>query len=222
MMIEADITEGVTKSSDKLIPIMAHPPNKESDLSLESFLGQITNQANPIVRQGIKLDFKSLNAFEKSAGIITYYHKGAFPLWINADILPGPINSTHEPLNAHRFLELAKKLPNVVLSVGWTTNYGPSMFGKYKDTDIESMLHVIKTNNILNEITFPVRAGLAAESLDELQRLLHTVKKSTLTLWSHQNDNVDVRKLNNLIKEIGCDRIYIDVPESLREQLVTS
>nr|CAI5833248.1 unnamed protein product [Callosobruchus analis] len=223
MMIEADISEGIeSNSSDKIIPIMAHPPNKESDLSLESFLEQITNQPPPVVRQGVKLDFKSLAALEKSVGIINYYNKNAFPLWINADILPGPINSTVKPVHASRFFELVKKLPNVVLSLGWTTHYGPGMVGKYKDSDIETMLHVINSNNVLNEISFPVRAGLAAESLDELLRLLNAVKHSTLTLWSHENDNVNVNKLNNVIKEIGCDRIYIDVPESLRIQLVTS
>ncbi|VEN40183.1 unnamed protein product [Callosobruchus maculatus] len=223
MMIEADISEGIeSNSSDKLIPIMAHPPNRESDLSLESFLEQITNQPKSTIRQGVKLDFKSLAALEMSIGIINYYNKETFPLWINADILPGPINSTVKPVNPYRFLELSKKLGNVVLSLGWTTHYGPGMVGKYKDTDIETMLHVINSNNILNEISFPVRAGLAAESLDELLRLLKTVKHSTLTLWSHENDNVNVSKLNNVIKEIGCDRIYIDVPESLRKQLITS
>nr|CAI5821784.1 unnamed protein product [Callosobruchus analis] len=76
MMIEADISEGIeSNSSDKIIPIMAHPPNKESDLSLESFLEQITNQPPPVVRQGVKLDFKSLAALEKSVGIINYYNK---------------------------------------------------------------------------------------------------------------------------------------------------
>nr|CAH7763598.1 unnamed protein product [Callosobruchus chinensis] len=223
MMIEADITEGIeSNSSDKLIPIMAHPPSKESDLSLESFLEQITNQPKTAACQGVKLDFKSLAALEMSVGIINYYNKNAFPLWINADILPGPINSTVKPVHANKFFELAKKLPNVVLSLGWTTHYGPGMVGKYRDSDIETMLHVINSNDILNEITFPVRAGLAAESLDELLRLLKVVKNSTLTLWSHENDNVNLNKLNNVIKEIGCDRIYIDVPESLRKQLVTS
>lgn len=72
-MIEADIVMGrVTndENSDK-IPIMAHPPNWKSDLSLEMFMRRVLeyNINNETNVKGVKLDFKSIEAF-----------KGALPL----------------------------------------------------------------------------------------------------------------------------------------------
>lgn len=46
-----------------------------------------------------------------------------FPVWINADILPGPGSQT-KPLEPHAFLAAVKTLPtNIVLSLGWTTKW---------------------------------------------------------------------------------------------------
>jgi hypothetical protein len=45
------------------------------------------------------------------------------PLWLNADILKGPVNATEDPLpvDAKRFIAGAAKLPQALLSIGWTT-----------------------------------------------------------------------------------------------------
>lgn len=45
-----------------------------------------------------------------------------YPIFLNADILSGPVNATTDPLNATQFLKEANDiLPESVLSVGWTT-----------------------------------------------------------------------------------------------------
>lgn len=68
-MIEADILLGNVNENDKIIPIMAHPPEICSDLSLKEFLQRIKafnekcSQSNV---KGAKLDFKSIEAFEKA------------------------------------------------------------------------------------------------------------------------------------------------------------
>lgn len=71
-MLEADVVLGklnTTNQTDQLmIPIMAHPPAVESDLSLENFL-EINIHSNKT--KGIKLDFKSNSAFESSKPILT-------------------------------------------------------------------------------------------------------------------------------------------------------
>lgn len=70
MMLEADVVFGKlnngTNSTD--IPIMAHPPATESDLSLEEFINNVSNSNNS--KKGIKLDFKSNEAFENSKPIL--------------------------------------------------------------------------------------------------------------------------------------------------------
>lgn len=49
------------------LPVMAHPPSKTSDLSLDSFLQQIkqyNDQHSLQDMKGVKLDFKSIEVFE--------------------------------------------------------------------------------------------------------------------------------------------------------------
>lgn len=68
MMIEADVSMGTVVGSDGSIrPIMAHPPTKSSDLSLEEFLDTILNSKQ---RKGIKLDFKEMEAVEVSLNLL--------------------------------------------------------------------------------------------------------------------------------------------------------
>jgi len=65
MMLEADVVIGKINGSNLTdIPIMAHPPANESDLSLEDFLKNIKGN------KGIKLDFKTNEAFNKSKDIL--------------------------------------------------------------------------------------------------------------------------------------------------------
>lgn len=67
--LEADIVLGhiIGSEDGPPIPIMAHPPANTSDLSLAHFLASIDdynkNSDNP---KGVKLDFKSIEAFEAS------------------------------------------------------------------------------------------------------------------------------------------------------------
>lgn len=68
MMIEADVSMGmVTGREGKILPIMAHPPFKTSDLSLEEFLDTVLSSGK---KKGIKLDFKDMEAVEMSLMII--------------------------------------------------------------------------------------------------------------------------------------------------------
>lgn len=73
-MIEADIIYGfvITGNSNELIPVMGHPPNDRSDISLAGFLANITNHnaAHPNRTKGVKLDFKSTAVFLKSTPLL--------------------------------------------------------------------------------------------------------------------------------------------------------
>lgn len=116
-------------------------------------------------------------------------------------------------------MEGAKEFGDAWLSVGWTTFYGPEMTGQYSDLAINEMLHNLKKHNLTNRITFPVRAGLAAESKEQMSNLLAKCKNSTLTIWSSEGDNVSVEHLRTLISNIGVDKVFIDVPTDLKSQL---
>ena len=63
-----------------------------------------------------------------------------FPVMLNADILPGPVNSTTQPVDADTFLELSVRLfPSSTLSVGWTTRYdGLIINGSYSEEQVSA------------------------------------------------------------------------------------
>lgn len=81
------------------------------------------------------------------------------------------------------------------------------------------MLETIRINNVSQTVTFPVRAGIAAESLENMKLLLSNVSGSTLTIWSSEGDKVNVTNLRKLISSVGLNRVYVDVPEDLQKQL---
>jgi hypothetical protein len=74
-MIEADIVFGylMNDSLKILQPIMAHPPDKESDISLKSFLTQImafNKEKEKEKQKGVKLDFKSTDVYSNSLPLL--------------------------------------------------------------------------------------------------------------------------------------------------------
>lgn len=207
---------------------MAHPPSETSDTSLKSFLQQIIfyNKIQTIkeMRKGVKLDFKSTKVFQQSLPLLSdVWSMIDFPVWINADIFPGPVNNNETiPVDAQIFFDGIKCLPNTVLSIGWTTKWSSNFSqGIYTEDQVDAMLDGIKMNKIMNEITFPVRAGIAAQSLMQLDRLFKSLDSNnvTFTIWSSENDFVDVKLLTQLIFHFGVDKVYIDVPELLSKQL---
>ncbi|XP_059055529.1 protein FAM151A [Achroia grisella] len=225
-MLEADIVLGHINGKDgPPIPIMAHPPAATSDLSLSEFLSSVAQYNNVNSKQkGVKLDFKSIEAFEKSQDLILPYSKPEihFPLWLNADILPGPVDATTKPVDPAKFLSLGAKHPRSVLSVGWTTNYGGNITeGEYNRDQIGAMLRQLHENHINQTVTFPVRAGLASNSQPVVLDLLRETAylNSSITVWSSEGDVVEVDRLKALLLTVGLERTYLDVPQDLASKL---
>nr|CAH0105063.1 unnamed protein product [Daphnia galeata] len=237
MMIEADVSMGTIAGGDgNIMPIMAHPPVNTSDLSLEEFLDTILSSGTS---KGIKLDFKDLEALEPSLmAIKSRASKIHAPLWLNADILRGPVDATTKPITFHhrdsfilltdvgKFLYLTKShFPEAVLSVGWTTRFGPQLSwplqiineGSYTMEHMIEMRDSLKAADIRQPVTFPIRAGLSTspESQRSILWLLEQIEDSSLTIWSSQYDNVDVPGLMKLVNHIGKENIFIDVPSGL-------
>jgi len=226
-MLEADIILGQINNSGTNLPVMGHPPMKSSDIALNDFLLRIVDyNSNSITSKGVKLDFKSIEVFEASIDILDkIWKKIQFPIWLNADIVKGPVNQTKTiPVEPNRFLNACTKYKNAILSIGWTTLWGPSYYdGGYTDLEIADMIAVIRNNNIVNRIiTFPVRAGIAANSSHQMVNLFKEISlqnECTFTVWSSPYDFVNISKLKQFILEFGLDKVYLDVPTDIRDQL---
>jgi len=102
-MIEADIMYRVEDRAEQNeggkgagVPVMAHPPTIPPDaISFEAWLDLILDHNRQATRtkKGIKLDFKSFDAVGPCLALLLARHEACpfdFPIWLNADVLPGP------------------------------------------------------------------------------------------------------------------------------------
>lgn len=143
-MLEADLSRGWLNVSGVISPwevvIMAHPPAIVSDLSFISFIDQVIafNDGKSLKdMKGIKLDFKDY--FSAAFAIMILRGRNGttngtalqFPVWLNADVVSGPVNSTSVPkVGGVDLLKLhSMNLPESVLSLGWTTRFGKQSNG---------------------------------------------------------------------------------------------
>ena len=210
MMLEADI---LLHPADG-IPIMAHPPDTESDLSLEQFLKETIGTT-----KGIKLDFKSAAAIEPSLKIlldITSEQEVRNPVWLNANILSGPCHKDTECSGAfidpHVFLSLCVKYyPSAVLSVGWTTE-------KHVFVEKDSYeWHFVKPmkdllSDVSQLVTFAIRANMIGNSMEQIIWLLSLSDQYTLTIWSANFDEPNMKELVSLRNKVDKSRIFYDLP----------
>jgi hypothetical protein len=99
--IEADILLGRDTSArycDTVVPIMAHPPSTESDLSAATFLDEATKskKAKRRLTKHLKLDFKEFDAVEPTLEVfknLKVDNNGKI-VYLNADVLEGPGKSS--------------------------------------------------------------------------------------------------------------------------------
>lgn len=226
--IEADIIFSEAKQQ----AVMGHPPDKDGDLTISSFLDQLLQASFQYSRDSstnriVKLDFKCMKSFEASITHIQSYLKHLPQeyhslVWINADILPGPgenLNDSQSQLKmkpkfvASEFLDIVTmQLAGTTLSIGWTTSLTDKR-ALYTKEMIDDMLEVLKPYEKLN-ITFPIRATSFRDSWDVLQKLYrHTW---TITLWwsldKLDNEEFDwIYKTLEEGKNILINRTYYDL-----------
>ncbi|XP_039615185.1 protein FAM151B isoform X1 [Polypterus senegalus] len=207
-MIEADILQDIKSNQ----PIMAHPPQNESDITFYDWLNEVLKSD-----KGIKLDFKSLEAVGPSIKLLElkkeYLNR---PVWLNADILPGPGGTTSNVVDAQRFLEMVDSfIPGAVLSLGWTTSFSRDQdnYG-YTWEMVKQMQELCKA--LQNTITFPVRAALLPASFLQLQWLLQQSERYTLTVWTGKDDLYSLDDLLQYRRHFDKEKIFYDISEAHR------
>uniref|UniRef100_A0A3P8ZNB1 Menorin-like domain-containing protein n=1 Tax=Esox lucius TaxID=8010 RepID=A0A3P8ZNB1_ESOLU len=211
-MIEADI---LLRGHEPKEPIMAHPPENDSDISLHDWLKVV--QASD---KGIKLDFKSLQAVAPSMALLDSVRSELRgPVWINADILPGP-GGKATPLDPKDFVEAAVTPGSYgdVLSLGWTTGWVAGTENPGYSWEMVREMEAVCWP-LTQSVTFPVRAALMSQSFPQLQWLLQQSDRYSLTVWTGQTDALAVEDLLPYRKDIDKTRIYYDLLDAQRAQL---
>uniref|UniRef100_A0A2D4K752 Menorin-like domain-containing protein n=2 Tax=Micrurus paraensis TaxID=1970185 RepID=A0A2D4K752_9SAUR len=186
-------------------PVMAHPPETNSDNTLTEWLNEIKN-----TNKGIKLDFKSLEAVNPSMKILGDLHLRQ-PVWINADILLGP--KGNHPVDAKGFLDTVMSyFPDVTLSLGWTTGRINSKCNTgYSLAMVQEMADLCR--DCTQPITFAVRADLVCRSKSELLWLLQQSNRYTLTIWTGKDDEYSVDDLLFIRRSFDKCRVFYDILE---------
>ena len=215
MMLEADVLlrgQGTENETD--IPIMAHPPDTDSDITLDQWLEKVS----PTMK-GIKLDFKSSNVLEPAMKVLQKYTYSQ-PVWLNADIMTGP--NAGQPVDSEEFKRaVGTYFPASTWSIGWTTSWrnDPEIDQGYSEEMIDEMLEYV--TDLPQPVTYPIRAAMVAKSWPQpLKKLLDASRAATLTVWSGSNDDVDVDGLVRLRTESEEHRVYYDLPDALMEEFL--
>ncbi|NXK67155.1 F151B protein, partial [Sylvietta virens] len=174
-------------------PILAHPPDTDSDITLQEWLAQIVS-----TNKGIKLDFKSLAAVGPSLELLGQLGQPLDrPVWLNGDILPGPCGSC-TPLDAHAFL-------------GTVTSSFPCLSPGYEWPMVQEMSRLC--HPLSQPVTFAVRAALVPSSIPQLQWLLQQSHRYSLTVWTGKEDVYSVEELLLIRENFDKSRVYYDIFE---------
>ncbi|XP_066472899.1 protein FAM151B [Tiliqua scincoides] len=208
-MIEADVILCEGEGGGK--PIMAHPPETNSDNTLKEWLNEMKHTS-----KGIKLDFKSLAAVNPSMKILAEINLKQ-PVWINADILPGP-NGSNCVVDGKNFLgTVTSFFPDVTLSLGWTTEWINLKCNKgYSLAMVQEMAAVCR--DLIQPVTFPVRAALVRQSISELTWLLQQSNRYTLTIWTGKHDEYSVEDLLFIRDSFDKSKVFYDILEPQNSQ----
>ncbi|KAA0716984.1 Protein FAM151B [Triplophysa tibetana] len=208
-MIEADV---LLRGRDPEEPIMAHPPEKDSDINLLDWLKEVVKSD-----KGIKLDFKSLTAVSPSMTLLQEVRDQLQgPVWINADILPGP-GGKAIPLEPQVFIKQASLRSDNVLSLGWTTGWDANVDNLgYSWEMVHQMENLCRS--LKQPVTFPVRAALLPVSFPQFQWLLEQSERYSLTVWTGRDDVFKVEDLLPYRQNFSKTRIYYDLLESQMTQ----
>ncbi|KAK6492389.1 protein FAM151B-like [Huso huso] len=206
-MIEADV---LLRGREPREPIMAHPPHSDSDITLQDWLNEVL-----LSDKGIKLDFKSLEAVQSSIRLLeSVKSRQSRPLWINADILPGPNGSPGQAVEAKGFLDTVCPVsPHAVLSLGWTTGWSPQTENHGYSWEMVKEMEQI-CGALQQPVTFPVRAALLRQSFTQLHWLLQQSDRYSLSVWTGKDDVYPVEDLLYLRKNFDKSRIFYDITEA--------
>lgn len=92
----------------------------------------------------------------------------------------------------------------------------------YSENYINNMIDELFKIKYMKPVTYAVRASFAVNSIPELQYLLETSPAgSTLTIWcSDPKDIINYPKLVQLIKTVGVNRVYLDLPDNMSKTFV--
>jgi len=231
--IVADVILGYHKKGDKpsekKVPVINQDKKDESDFSLDEFITD-TIEHQKTNSKIIQLNFAALETVHDAFNVLLSKKREIkFPIWLNAEVLTGPgASGSAAPVDGLKFIDEAKKLDNIILSIGWKTIPMKDPKEGYTNEHTKAMEDILKNSKITTpeykdvSLNFPINAFYAVKSKDILRTFYDIVKNTnpvTFTVRSQKDDKVDAKELEAFIKSYGTEHIYMDLPDDLRNQI---
>ncbi|EGD78974.1 hypothetical protein PTSG_01947 [Salpingoeca rosetta] len=201
--IEADVL-----LSEGNVPILAHPPERTSDITVEDLLQALVAHEPPQQshQKIVKLDFKDPAVVQPSLNLLDKFTASlsTWEVWLNADILKGPGGAA--PLfDADAFVSQCKH--HGTLSLGWTTSMYTFNFA-YTMVMATEMIELCQAHELPTPPTFAMSACCARESPHAIAALMRHVHNATITLWGLVDD--PLQTWANSLAQRYCGHVYID------------
>lgn len=183
--VEADVTLG-----DSGEAIMAHPPERRSDLTFRGFVSAFSELAAVGGVRGMKIDFKDAAVIEPCLRVLAAAVAEAgpawrHPIWLNADIFLGPGGAAPGIEAADFIRRCTHAVPTAALSLGWTTGWSVRAclgWHGYTGSQVDvALASLIKLERSV-AVTWALRASIAMQTEPKtLHRL--TQNGQTITVW---------------------------------------
>lgn len=187
--IEADVLHGTDAlEGSPTTVIMAHPPNRTSDLSFKRFLSTVVQDGK--LQKHIKLDFKELAVVNECLEVVcrSQFDQNDRAIYLNADIVAGPGKRPEDvTVAADLFLQrccaaMASTDKLFYFSLGFAVDVC-SVFGHNK-SHLAELCNVIKKYQLeSSSIVLAVNTRLVAKNMAPFVDFLDRFPGSQLLLW---------------------------------------
>lgn len=221
-------------------PVVKPQQARFSELSLEELLdvliartsnGDETEPDNlsGTARIALKLDLESPASAANARRVIeSRISDVSFPIWLSAEVLPGPVRTRDRPNSANWSTALSQPVfsRHLTLSLSWWTRYIPEHAGVYTADNVRRMWEVAKPLSKRHRVAIVVRASfLSSSSMARLSWLMRRLSRSAfLTVFSggldgYPTEPVPWPALVALRRAVGKDRVLLDLHPSLLKKL---
>ncbi|MBN1294696.1 MAG: DUF2181 domain-containing protein [Candidatus Latescibacteria bacterium] len=203
MMIEGDVS-----SNENGDIIMAHPPEKSSDLLFFDWVRRCVSAG-----KGIKPDFKEAGIIDRALEFIA--DEGIrVPVFVNADVIAGP-NCDETVIDPDWFISLCRRyLPASVLSLGFCVGAGADYSFHEKQNMVQSMRNTALA--CTGDVTICLCTSYLRDNYELFLRYLFDLDVS-FTLW---NFEPVTHELAEWIKDrFPEDRCFYDFKDQTGEPL---
>lgn len=165
----ADVAEGDVLADGRGAPIMAHPPDRTSDLTFAAWVDAAAQSGH-----AIKVDLKEPEVVDPVLEILASRRFDAARVVVNADTVQGP-GGTRPRLSPTDLARFRDALGPVTLSIGATTAAG----GRYRPE------HIAALRADLEAVGEPATVALRADLVLADPGVLSAFEHTRVSIWNH-------------------------------------